>query len=131
MKLITRDTDYAIRVLKFLYKSEGNFSNSKIIRDNLRIPNYFLRKIIGQLSKAKLINSKKGKNGGIELAEKDNEIKLYDIYKVFQGKFKLNECIFKQKPCPEQKKCKLKSKLDEIEKYVLFQLKKIKLKSIF
>lgn len=130
MNLITRNTDYAIRIIKFLFNTKYNFSSTKYIKNKLKIPKYFLRKIIRLLSKNKIINSYKGKNGGVEIVRNPDDINLLDIFETFQGKFKMNECKFKSKPCPEQKTCKLKKQINEIENYVLNKFENLKIKDI-
>jgi len=48
-----------------------------------------------------------------------------EIMDIFQGKFRLNECILNKKVCPRVETCTLKKKLDEIEKFVRTELKSI------
>ncbi len=129
MKLITRDTDYAIRVIKYLAKQKYKFATARQIIENIKIPNFFLKKIIRLLSKNKIISSYKGKNGGIELMM-NQELNILDIMQIFQGKFEINKCSFKKKPCPEQKNCIMRKKLLNIEGKIKKELMKIKIQNI-
>ncbi len=127
MKLITRDTDYAVRALCFIAQSKKNkVSVGKLVRA-LKIPGAFLRKILQILNKKKLLRSYKGQGGGFALAKPQDKIVLTDLMKIFQGPLKLNKCIFKKQVCPNIKTCKLKKKIDKIEKYVISELKGITL----
>ena len=64
MKLITRDTDYAIRALCCIAKrKETIISVDKLVKQ-LRIPRPFSRKILQTLNKRKILRSYKGTSGG-------------------------------------------------------------------
>lgn len=130
MKLITRDTDYAIRALCFIAKCEKEIVPVSELNRNLRIPGPFLRKILQVLNKKRLLRSYKGKGGGFMLALAPNKIFLADLIEIFQGSLKLNECIFKKRICPDIKICKLKKRIDAIQKYVISELRDITLASL-
>lgn len=130
MKLITRDTDYAVRALCFIAKCEREIVPVSELNRNLRIPRPFLRKILQILNKKRLLRSYKGKGGGFMLALAPNKIFLADLIEIFQGSLKLNECIFKKRICPDIKTCKLKKRIDTIQKYVISELKDITLVSL-
>ncbi|MBL7131282.1 MAG: Rrf2 family transcriptional regulator [Candidatus Omnitrophica bacterium] len=130
MKLITRDTDYAVRALIFIIKQKEKIvSVSKLVK-NLKIPKPFLRKILQVLNKKGLLNSFKGKGGGFSLAIAPNKIFLLDLIRIFQGPLKLNECILKKRICPNVKTCRLKKRIDSIQRYVVSELKDIALASL-
>lgn len=125
MKLITRDTDYALRALGFIAGQKQKIVAIPALTQALKIPRPFLRKILQKLSKNKLIKSYKGQGGGFSLATPPEKIFLLDLIEVFQGPFKLNECFFKKDICPKTKNCLLKKRLDKIEKYVIAELESI------
>ncbi len=130
MKLITRDTDYAVRALCFIAKCEKEIIPVSELNRNLRIPRPFLRKILQILNKEGILRSYKGKGGGFMLALAPNKIFLADLIEIFQGSLRLNECIFKKRICPDIKICKLKKRIDAIQKYVISGLKDITLVSL-
>ena len=130
MKLITRDTDYAIRALSCIAAQKGRIVTAKQLVKRLRMPKPFLRKILQILNKKGLLRSYKGKGGGFKLALAPGKIFLVDLMKVFQGPLKLNECIFKKRICPDVKICPLKKKIDSIEKYVFSDLESITIASL-
>jgi Rrf2 family protein len=127
MKLITRDTSYALHALCYLFKEKERIvSVDELVRE-LKVPRAFARKILQKLNKKDILKSYKGSGGGFSLNKKPENIYLLDIMKVFQGPFKLNECVFKKKPCPEIKKCRLKEKLDNIEDSIINELRNVNL----
>ncbi|MFH1768298.1 MAG: Rrf2 family transcriptional regulator [Candidatus Omnitrophota bacterium] len=130
MKLITRDTDYAIRSMCFIIERRKERIVVDDLVDELRMPKPFLRKILQVLNKEKLLRSYKGKGGGFVLAADPVKISLLDMIEIFQGRLKLNQCTFKKQLCPNTKTCKVKKKIDGIQKYVKRQLKSVSLLSL-
>ncbi|MDD5567745.1 MAG: Rrf2 family transcriptional regulator [Candidatus Omnitrophica bacterium] len=130
MKLITRDTDYALRALCFISRSSaGKFSVTKLSKE-LGVPRPFLRKILQTLNKQKILESTRGKAGGFILAKDPKKIFLTDIIGIFQGRLKLNECFLNRLICPDQRTCLLRKMLVKIERYVLKELGSITIASL-
>lgn len=130
MKLITRDTDYALKALCSIAKSREKVVSVCELVTKLKIPRPFLRKILQILNKEQIVRSYKGSGGGFELALSPEKIFLLDLIKIFQGPLKLNECVLKKAPCPSTKVCKLKKKIERIERYVISELEGISLESL-
>jgi len=125
MKLITRDTDYAIRAICYIAGGKNKLTSVSELVKELKIPRPFLRKILQLLNKKRILRSYKGKDGGFLLARPANKIFLLDLIKIFQGTLKLNECLLKKIICPNTKICILKKKIDKIEKHLFLELKPI------
>ena len=130
MKLITRNTDYAVRALCCIAEQKQEVISADQLVKSLEMPRPFLRKILQTLNKEGLLNSSKGKGGGFALAVSPGKITLTDVMKIFQGPIRLNECKFKKSDCPYISDCLLKKKIDEIEKEVIAKLKAITIASI-
>jgi Rrf2 family protein len=122
MKLITRDTDYAVRALCFIAKQGKRVVSVSELTAQLRVPRPFLRKILQILNKKKLLKSFKGKGGGFLLARHPEKIYITDLMRVFQGRLSLNECFLKKIVCPHTRDCILRKKIIKIEDYVLKEL---------
>ena len=125
MKLLTRDTDYAVRTLGCIAAAEENTVTVTDIAKKLNMPRSFLRKILQMLSNKELLKSFKGAGGGFSLAVKPDEITIFSIIEIFQGPFQLMEHVFRGKACPEIKACPLKKKMDKIEEELIIKLKSI------
>jgi Rrf2 family protein len=130
VKLITRETDYAVRALCCIAEQKQEVISADQLVKSLEMPRPFLRKILQTLNKEGLLNSSKGKDGGFALALSPGKITLTDVMKIFQGSIRLNECKFKKSDCPYRNECLLKKKIDEIEKEVMAKLKAITIASI-
>ena len=130
MKLITRDTDYAVRALAFIAKQNKDVVSVNELVGRLKIPRPFLRKILQLLNKRGVLKSCKGQGGGFILNQSPKRIFLVDLIRIFQGPIKLNECIFKKRICPNIKTCKLRKRIIKIQEHVISELSEITLASI-
>ncbi len=130
MKLITRDTDYALRALRYIATHKERIVSVAELVEKLKIPRPFLRKLLQILNKEGILESSKGQGGGFHLVCSARKISLVDLIGIFQGDFTLNECSFKKLLCPNTKTCLLRKKLDRIEKYVIKELESITLESL-
>lgn len=130
MKLITKDTDYALRALCYILTHKKKIVTVSELVSALRIPRPFLRKILQKLNKNGILKSYKGKHGGFLAVNSAKKIFLVDLIQTFQGPVRLNECFFKKISCPQIGTCALRGKIDKIEKYVLRELKSITIASL-
>ena len=130
MKLITRNTDYAMRALCHIAGQEKESVSVTEMVAELKIPKPFLRKILQTLSGEGLLRSTKGQGGGFSLALPVGKILLTDLIRIFQNTIQLNECVFKKKLCPNRSACVLKQEIDGIERDVLGRLGRISIASL-
>jgi Rrf2 family protein len=130
MKLITRDTDYALRALCFIARNKNRIVPvSELVRE-LNIPRPFLRKILQVLNKKNILNSRKGPSGGFLLALPAKKIFLIDLINIFHGPLHLNDCLLQKIGCPNTHTCVLRRKISKIEHYVLKEIGLITIASL-
>jgi Rrf2 family protein len=130
MKLINRDTDYAVKALLYIaQKNPKRISVSELV-DELDIPRPFLRKTLQTLNREGVLNSYKGKGGGFVLAMPPEKIFLIRLIEIFQKPVKLTDCIFKEKICSDVGTCPLKKRIDAIEQHVISELESITIASL-
>lgn len=130
MKLINRDTDYAMRALRYIALHKNEVVSVSKIEKELKVPRAFLRKILQILQKKDLLKSFTGRDGGFRLARSAGKIFLVDLIKIFQGPVQLGDCVFKKKLCPDAQLCLLKEKIDRIEQLVISELMSITIASL-
>lgn len=130
MKLITRDTDYAMRALIYITGRKNKMTSVSELVKKIKIPKPFLRKLLQILNKKGILKSSKGLKGGFILALKPQKILLTDLIRIFQGSFRLNECLFKREPCPRTRICPLHKVIKDIEKDVIVKLKTVTVASL-
>ncbi len=129
MKLITRKTDYALRAICYIAKQGKVVTVSELVK-GLGVPRSFIRKILQQLSKKKILASYKGQFGGFKLKILPKKILVIQIMRIFQGQVGLNGCFLKKNICPNKGKCILRKKIHLIEDSVIKQLEKINIASL-
>ncbi len=129
MKLITRNTDYALRALCYISKHKTVVAVDELVK-KLGVPRSFMRKILQQLNKKRILESFKGRGGGFKLKVIPEKIYIIQIMRIFQGQVGLNGCFLKKDICPNRGECILRKKIHSIEGNVFKQLKKITIASL-
>jgi Rrf2 family protein len=130
MKLITRNTDYAIRALVHIAGRKNEKVSAVALAKDSGIPGPFLRRILQRLSSKRFVKSYKGIGGGFTLAKTPSSIYISDVIEAFQGPLRLNECLFKKSVCPNRGSCLLKKKIDKIERHVVDEVGNVTLASL-
>jgi Rrf2 family protein len=115
MRLITKETDYAIRAVMQLARRPGAFVSSAEMAATEKIPLQFLRRILQKLLRAGLITSREGVAGGVTLRCSPERIQLLDIMQVFQGQVELSDCMFRRQICANRGTCVLRRRIRSIE----------------
>lgn len=118
MKLLTKETDYAVRALLVLAKNKSSFVSARDIAKVQSIPYQFLRRVLGELIKHKIIESREGFGGGFRLIKAEDEVKVDGLIKIFQGNIQISECIFRKRLCHNRKSCALRHEIKKVEKIV-------------
>ncbi|PIQ91084.1 MAG: hypothetical protein COV71_01045 [Candidatus Omnitrophica bacterium CG11_big_fil_rev_8_21_14_0_20_41_12] len=129
MKLITRNTDYALRALCYMSKHQDIISVDELV-NKLGVPRPFMRKILQRLNQERILASYKGQGGGFKLKLKPDRIYMIQIMRIFQGNVGLNGCFLKKGICPDKVRCVLRKKIHAIEDSVFRQLGKINIVSL-
>ncbi len=130
VKLITKDTDYALRSLQCIAANKNKTVTVCGLSEKLGMPRSFLRKILQMLNKKGILKSCKGKGGGFCLNMPASRISVLALIEIFQGPFHLCEHVFKGKNCPEARDCYFKKRLDHIEEKTAKELNSITIAKI-
>lgn len=109
-------TDYSLRVLIYLAIKGDERSTVSEIADKYKISKNHLVKVVHNLSSMELIESFKGKGGGILLAKSPDHINVGSLVKTLEGQSYLVECLGPNGECVISPSCKLKSILKVAEK---------------
>ncbi|MDQ0232359.1 RrF2 family transcriptional regulator [Metabacillus malikii] len=111
---LTNYTDYSLRVLIFLAsKPSDELSNIKEIADAYQISKNHLMKVTFELGKMNIIETIRGRNGGIKLAHPPEDINIGEIIRRTEEDFHLVECFDENKHCVISPICGLKHVLNE------------------
>jgi len=125
-------TDYALRVLIFTAtKREGELASIKEISQVYHISSHHLGKIVFELNKLGLIETIRGRGGGIKLAKMPEEINIGMVVRKMENDFVILEC-FNQgtNHCVISPACKLKHVLNDALKAFLSVLDQYTLKDL-
>jgi Rrf2 family protein len=129
MKLITRNTDYALRAICYIVKQRRMVTVTELVKA-LGVPRPFMRKILQRLSQEKILVSYKGQAGGFKLKLSAGQIFVTRVMRIFQGPLGLDGCFLKKQACPNKGKCVLRKKINFIQNNALDQLKQINIASL-
>ena len=77
--MFSQTAEYALRVVASLAASGGKAATTREIAAGTRVPIGYLAKVLQSLSKAGLVRSQRGPNGGSVLARPAEELTIYDV----------------------------------------------------
>jgi Rrf2 family iron-responsive transcriptional regulator len=130
---LTRQTNYAIRILMYCAANEGRLSRIPEIAAAYTVSELFLFKILQPLVENKLVATVRGRNGGVRLARPAAEITLFDVVRATEESFAMAECFENDAAdCPLVDSCALNAALrkalgaffDVLESYSIDDLAK-------
>ncbi|MEW5903080.1 MAG: Rrf2 family transcriptional regulator [Pseudomonadota bacterium] len=106
---LTVSSDIALRTLIYLGQQEMPVTISKVAEE-CGISKSSLMKVVMTLVSENLILSDRGRNGGIQLAQKAEDISIGSVIRLMENSLALVECM-KDSPssCPLLPRCRLKS----------------------
>lgn len=126
---LTRFTDYGLRTLVYLALRPERLGQIREIALAYDISENHMVKVVHRLGQAGLIETIRGRNGGIRLATPPAQIIVGDIVRKMEEDFTLVECQGNGK-CAIRGACRLESVLDEalhamlavLDRYTLFDI---------
>jgi Rrf2 family protein len=123
MMRINRRVDYAIRVLIALAKQPpGSRLPTRTIQQTMWIPKSLLLRIIAELSKAKIIETYPGPNGGVQLLRDPHEINIRLIWEVMEKPLVISDCLEHPEECPLNEGCPVNARWGRIQALVLQEM---------
>ncbi len=109
MKL-TAFTDYSLRTLMYLAVHPDRLCTTKEIAEQFQVSQNHMGKVAYQLSKCGYVETQKGKNGGMKLAQPPATINLGEAVRNLEPDFHLVECFNQsENKCKITSACKFKS----------------------
>jgi len=104
MKISTKGT-YALRIMTDIaLNGDGNVTVSSLSAKT-NISEKYLEQIIGKLTRAKLLASFRGTNGGYKLSKPAKDISVKEILQATEGSFKSVSCLEDGVKCDLEAKC--------------------------
>jgi len=90
---LTKQSDYALRVLIFAASKDGEISTIEETADVFDISRAHLKKVVTLLTSKGFLKGIRGRSGGFVLAKAPRDINLGDVLKVTEADFSLFECF--------------------------------------
>jgi Rrf2 family transcriptional regulator, iron-sulfur cluster assembly transcription factor len=103
---LTRAADYAVRVMIQLAASPAD---KRVLLPDLaaatEAPESFLSKVLQALSRAWLIDSKRGHTGGFKISNRGRRASMREVIEAIDGPIMLNLCLVSGKSCHRKSTC--------------------------
>ena len=129
--IITKETDYALRVLRALQDGEKHTVGE--LAQNELIPQQFAYKILKKLANRGLIRIFRGAGGGCSLAADLSRATLYDVMEAMEESGELIACMDPGYQCPWRAahgECTLHCRLAQIQQPLNEELRRYSLQDI-
>ena len=129
--LMTREMDYALRILRALYQ-EGQLSAAAIAQKE-SMPKAITLKILKQLQAAGLVSSRRGASGGYVLEESCEALYLGDLFQALGEPVYVNRCQQPGYQCEnhQEGRCGLCRELSRVQQVLNVELRKTPLSAMF
>lgn len=109
---LTKQTNYAIRILMYCEANKSQLSRIPDIAKAYNVSELFLFKILQPLTKGGIVETVRGRNGGIRLNRDASKISLFDVVRVTEDNFSMAECFETgESDCPLLDSCGVNSAL--------------------
>lgn len=128
---LSQATDFALRILMVLAQKDTAATVDEISTE-LGLVKSHAMKIVAKLTKSGILESRRGRSGGIVLGKPKDQIKIGDVVRIMEPDFAVVECM---KPdgkssCIFLPRCKLKGAMNDARMSFLATLDARDLKSI-
>lgn len=129
--LMTREMDYALRILRALYREQQMSAAAIAQRENM--PKAITLKVLKELHAAGLVSSRRGASGGYVLKETCEELYLWDLFQALGEPVYVNRCQRPGYRCENRPEgdCGLCRELSRIQSALDRELHKTPLSAIF
>ncbi len=122
MLSFSKKIEYGLIALRYMASlGEGELVPAKEISDKYRISYELLAKVLQKLTKAGIINSFYGVNGGYALAKPPDKIKLSEVIQALEGKSHINIVTCNTtdpESCDIFDRCTIKTPLSKIQSVI-------------
>src|SRR5271165_916525 len=131
MLRLTKKADYGLMALKFLAEhGDTTAASAKDIAEAYRIPPPLLAKILQRLTKAGLLRSHAGMNGGYALSKSARDISAFEVIRAIDGTFFLTSCGKGTSSCDLHDSCTIKEPLARVNDSIADVLRNIRISDL-
>ena len=118
--MFSQTSEYAIRALSLLARHPSKeFVLVGTLATNAELPHYYLSKILQNLARMEILDSRRGRQGGFRLARDADKITLHEIVHAIENLGQARRCLLGQAECNDERACPLHEFwVDQTEKYL-------------
>ncbi len=128
---LTRFTDYSLRVLVYLAAHPERLCTIAEIAESYRVSENHLMKVVNHLSTVGLVDTVRGKGGGMRLARAPELVNIGEVVRATEDNMNLVECFGNNAyECPLLPSCVLKSVLTEARNQFMATLDRYNLRQM-
>lgn len=103
----SKTTEYAIRVLSYLYRFREKSHSVAFLHKELSLPYKYLTKLMTELQKKELVSASRGRDGGFTLKRDASTIYLAQILEASGEPLESKRCILGFPECDAKNPCAL------------------------
>jgi len=125
---ITQEADYAMRiVLALARRGEGVRLDAKSIATEENVPQRFALKILRKLTKAGVVKSFRGVQGGYAISRPPKDINMHDVIVAIDGPVYINRCLETPESCnlSRTEHCAIHHELGRIQSMINDEMVKV------
>lgn len=124
MLKLTKKADYGLIALRHLASVPGSTSSTKEIADTYHLPVPLLAKVLQMLTRAGVVQSVAGTNGGYRLARDPRKITALEVVRAIDGPVILTHCFTEHGTCDQSDNCTVREPLRRVHEAILELLNK-------
>ena len=127
--MFSKTCEYAIRALIFIAQKskDGSRISIKDISSGIDSPEYFIAKILQDLSRKGFVQSAKGPNGGFYMDDANLEQSVADIVREIDGDKLFSGCGLGLKECSEDHPCPIHNDFKHIRQEIKTMLEEYRI----
>jgi Rrf2 family protein len=105
--VLSGTAEYALRAVVCLARSarDGEHTRANDLAEAVDVPRNYLSKILHELTRAGILKSSRGKNGGFQLAVPPDELPLLKIVQLFDRMGEQSRCLLGRPECSDADPC--------------------------
>lgn len=119
MLKLTKKADYGLIAVRHLAaNADLGACSAKDLAEMYGLPQEALAKLLQKLTKAGLLQSQQGTNGGYTLARDPRSISALDVIKALEGPLFMTSCTTAKGSCEQTSRCTVREPLRKVSKSI-------------
>jgi Rrf2 family protein len=116
---LTKKADYGLIALRHLASSPQATASTRDIADAYHLPVPLLAKVLQLLTRAGILRSIAGTNGGYRLARDPKKISALEVVRAIDGPVILTHCFTEHGTCDQSENCTVREPLRRVHEAIL------------